>query len=286
MTNRPQKIKLSGPANRLFLGMTETFYWFDDALKRFQQELAALPELTLVLSTQDIYPINISERLEKIKSEIRAFESDLRKSRNVSTVRRDHAFVRSTDLPPHEQSALQSINQHFVTVTDQIKKEATAIGKTLDARLADHSDVMWDYEMEATCHFALRDDDPGYAENSDNFLASRELFIHPCEDDEPEQSTFIGPDWPEGYVDDPMPHGRLFHELHHRKSVFNKGPQQNLKDIQRIGDVWIDLVVKFQFYYDLVQGKWVKEFRTCDEDDARVYATALLNKWTFARVRE
>jgi hypothetical protein len=275
MTHRSQKHLVNAPAVRLLRGMEETFCWFDDALNRFQRELVALPQLTQRLSTRDSYPINISERLDKIKSEIRTFESDLRRSGRVWEVNRDCTNITSTDLPPSERSALQTINQHFVTVTDKIQDAATAIAETLDARVADHADVIWDYEMDATCHFVLRQDDPGFAQNSDNFLASRELFIQPFADSDAEQWKFIGCDWPEGFADDPMPHGLLFHELHHDRSTFGVSPRQSLEEIQRIGDVWVDLIVKFQFYFDVVQGKWVKALHTRGEDNIRVYAQEL-----------
>ena len=172
---------------------------------------------------------------------------------------------------------MQAINQHFVTVTDQIQGEASALAKKLDARLVDRTDLLWDYEMEATCHFVLREDDPGYSEDSDNFLASRALFIHPAKDDAG-RWKFGGQDWPEGYVNDPMPHGMLFHEVHHCESHHGESPSQNLKDIQRVGDVWMNLTVCYQFYYDLVQGKWVKSFNTIAGNDGdREYVSSAVH---------
>ncbi len=64
-----------------------------------------------------------------------------------------------------------------------------------------------------------------------------------------------------------MPHGRLFHALLMDYDFQSDHPQVNLPDILRIGSVWFDLVVRYQFYYyDMIISKWIKTFSRTEDD--------------------
>ena len=150
-------------------------------------------------------------------------------------------------------------------ITKGIETSAGDIGVKLEARLKDRSDRLSDYEIDAEFSFLLREDDPSFSDDHDNTLASRDLSIHEPTNDNTDWK-FYGDDWEKGYEFDPFPHGPLFHELRYRDSRKRDSPPLGLRDILKVSHVWVDLVVRYQFYFDVVNGQWIKKTESGESD--------------------
>ncbi len=277
MSTKPELHTIPGRTQRLLRSMQDTLYWFQDRLAGLQLALASDPQAIQAYAELSNFPFDLLAELKDIRERIETMDRAFLKARGelYRLTRHDApARLRSIDLPQAEQDQLHQINHQLEQITQHIGGAATQIGGELDRRLADPSDRLWDYEMEAKVSLVLRETDPAYSEDSDNFLAQLDLFLF--ERKRPGSGWEIsGSEWPDGYAFEPMAHGRMFHELLHHSDGSNGRLPVNLTDILRIGGVWCDLTVIHQFYFDLTRGQWIKLFKPTDAGAAEpVYVQA------------
>lgn len=226
--------------------MWSTFYWIDEALGRHLQEFKARPDVVAALAECESRPIDVIARLERLREEAERLSIDLTGG--------GHCFLlqctstRFEDLSTDEVAGLSLLNEQLDGVAKYAHTVAKRIEEAVRIPCADPADRMFDYEIDAEVHFDLRDDDAGYREDGDNTLAE----IDDC-------LRRAGEQWPDGYEQSfPIPHGSLLHEL--RLYGGYARTEVDYRDMLRIGYVWTDIVVHYQYCYDVVQRRWIKRF--------------------------
>ncbi|PPD55095.1 MAG: hypothetical protein CTY12_01945 [Methylotenera sp.] len=80
-------------------------------------------------------------------------------------------------LSTEESARLLQLNRHLATLEDFLTGLADTIEPAIIDKKSDPNDPMADYEMEATLHYTLREDDHEWSDDSDNFLTTREVFL-------------------------------------------------------------------------------------------------------------
>ncbi len=143
-------------------------------------------------------------------------------------------------------------------ISEFMHQTADAIRPVMQAKTADNLDPIYDYEIEAKLDFALRDDDPEYDEDSENYLSSRSETLRFDRNED-----YLNDDWrgsltPEAFLSEPL--SWLLHSLT-EQSYGPKGPRVQLKNCLRIGKVFLDVQVWYQYVFDLDEGKWIKRWR-------------------------
>ena len=169
-----EKITVSDRARHRLQAMKRTMYWFNERVKEFHREFSKDAETLLMLSSLEDYPFELLDELKKVEQAISQFEKGfLMSKRNLRWKwLASKRQILSTDLPASDVTQLKNINVEFEKVTADIGKFASGIGALLESKLDDASDCLSNYDIDATLAFELREDDPGYAEDSDNFLKS------------------------------------------------------------------------------------------------------------------
>jgi len=147
-------------------------------------------------------------------------------------------------LTADEVRRLLDFNRFLKEVGSQIRTAVEDIKPRLDFKDADPDDPLWDYELEIKLYYILREDDPEYAEDDDNFLTKREeVWIDP-DDFNP---AFDCPShWPEALRAEP--HCWLFYDLY-ENGYGPEFPKLSLKDCLRVGKVWVDVQAWQQYMF-------------------------------------
>jgi len=156
---------------------------------------------------------------------------------------------------------LSGLEHHLIDVVKELAPR-------LDAKHADTSDAMADYEIEATFDFVLRESDPDYDENDDNILTSRKEYFLNLDRNSCYGSDvdFCEPGRSNMVVFEGEGHCYLFHDLYdHRYRLSN--PAVPLRDCLRIGTVWVDVVIRQQYALDIDTGEWHKWFSPRSKDE-------------------
>ena len=129
----------------------------------------------------------------------------------------------------------------------------------LAGRVSDINDPLDDYEIEATLYFTLREDDPAFDEDEDNFLAQRKISLKHLNrkwglgDGEDHRVTVC---YFPGVLNE-VSHCWLFHDLYDHSYCLQQ-PALNLQDCLRVGKIWVDVAVRHQSTLDIKSGKWQK----------------------------
>ena len=132
-------------------------------------------------------------------------------------------------------------------------------GVPLADRVSDTNDPLDDYEIDATLYFTLREDDPEFDEDEDNFLAQRRISLKNLNK---EWGIGDGQDHREpirsfaGSLNE-VPHCWLFHDLYDHSYCLEQ-PALNLQDCLRVGSIWVDVAVRHQATLNIKSGKWQK----------------------------
>jgi len=126
-------------------------------------------------------------------------------------------------------------------------------------RVSDINDPLDDYEIDATLYFTLREDDPEFDEDDDNFLAQRKFTLKHFDR---ESGLGDGYDYRETIRHFPgdlneVSHCWLFHDLYDHSYCLQQ-PALNLQDCLRVGSIWVDVAVRHQATLDIKSGKWQK----------------------------
>jgi hypothetical protein len=178
--------------------------------------------------------------LQFLQAEVKAlFEAD-----TISRLR-----ISMAPLAEDEVSQLVALNRQLMDVTQHIRSVADDVRPRLQAKLADPDDPMVDFEIDARIDYVLREDDPDYAEEDDNYLSTRTESVKelPVLDWE----CPPGSDVPLGLKAEP--HGWLFHDLY-SVGYGRESPRLSFKDCLRIGTILIDVQVSQQYRFDVATG--------------------------------
>lgn len=148
-------------------------------------------------------------------------------------------------LTEDEIGRLLALNRCLKGVASHLLSVAADITPRLEAKVADPDDPMYDYEIEARIDCQLREDDPDYDENDDNYLSTRTESIR-------QLSRLEEEDFAELYLPAALraePHCWLFHDLYDH-SYGPESPQLSFQDCLRIGHIFVDVQVWQQYIFD------------------------------------
>lgn len=156
------------------------------------------------------------------------------------------AYWQDDPLSDAEISQLLALNKRLAYVTHHLRVVAEDVEPRLEAKLADPCDPMSDYEIDALLHFVLREDDPDFDEDCDNFIATRDEYLKHLPPQELE--SFAESDVPKGLLMEP--HCWLFHDLYDHDHGIDS-PRVSLRDCLRIGAIRVDVQVTRQYDFDV-----------------------------------
>lgn len=164
----------------------------------------------------------------------------------------DTNILKST-LDTTEAKRLLHLNQHLVKLQNFLVSLADELKPALSRKELSPTDPMGDFEIEAQLHYCLRESDPDWSDDSDNFVTSREEnlkmdFLQSRRDDYRENM-------PRMEAINSEPHCWLFHDLYDHSYGLDK-PNVFLKDCLRLGEVWVDVVIRQQYWLNLDTGEW------------------------------
>lgn len=158
-----------------------------------------------------------------------------------------------------ESLALQELSRSMNEISRFMHETGDAIEPVMKAKVDDTADPMVDYEIDAKIDYVLRESDPEFDDDHDNILSSRvdHLFgksgLSRTEDDW--RSTVT----PVPFRKEPL--SWLLHDLIEHDYGLDS-PRLSARDCLRIGSIFLDIQVWWQFHYDVDSGKWVKTWRT------------------------
>ena len=245
----------SRPILQSMMSLNDTLYRFEAILNGHQQELKSNPALQDAFAPLKWHPIDVLARLERMKNDAYDLKRELWRARHelFSEARTDRDLTDFDDLSEAEVAGLAAMNTQLQQVTDHTLGLATEIDTTLSTRIKNPADPLWDFYIDAEFDFVLREDDPAFDESQDNYIASVETIPH--RDASGRFGFTDDGHWPDGFDRDRLPHDWLFHELLYYGAYGLH--EVDLRDLPRIGTVYVDLVVHYQLKYDLLEGKWV-----------------------------
>lgn len=192
------------------------------------------------LSTLQLAATNCIQSLDVLAEEIRtAFEADAASKIHEST----HALSES-EIPQ-----LLQLNRQLSNITQHLRQVAQDAIQRLELKNADPNDPMFDYEIEARIDYVLREGDPDYCENDDNYLTRRseDLKCNHHLDRDTDPLPFLPAALPEST------YCWLFRDLYDR-GYGPESPMLSLKDCLRIGNIFVDVQITQQYVFDAQGG--------------------------------
>jgi len=177
------------------------------------------------------------QAIAQLQSEV----SELYESEAMSALR-----PLSVPLIENEISQLLDLNRRLLSITRHLETVVEDVKPRLDAKVADSNDPMYDYEIEACIDYQLREDDPDYSEDDDNYIATRTEPIKKqwgWQREGRSSSSCL----PSALLAEP--HCWLFEDLY---SVCYgvMSPRLSLRDCLRIGRIFVDVQVWQQYQFD------------------------------------
>jgi hypothetical protein len=152
--------------------------------------------------------------------------------------------MRPEDMTREERLCLLYLNKRLFELEKQLKKEALEIIETMKKRVSDENDWISDFEIECTVDFYLREDDPAYSDEEDNFLAEFKeglcvlKFSHKsllASEENWNDMSILDMDHP----DQREHHCWFYHQLYDHTDL-------TWEDMIRIGDVWVNIDLTLQ----------------------------------------
>lgn len=140
-------------------------------------------------------------------------------------------------------------------LTDQIKHECAKAQQPLDDRVANLTDPIGDFEIDVQINYLAHEHTIGHSEDADNCLTSRNYSMRIRR---PEDVEILDGEWqiPNGSEIDNWPRGCwLFHDLVDH-SYGAKNPRLALRQIDAIGAIWVEVVVRQQYCLNTRTGQW------------------------------
>ena len=232
----------------------DTFYWIDAALARHVKEFKAQPDVARALSDRPGRRLDVIARMERLRNEAERLKTDLLSSRK-SDLRNWRGGTNFEDLSPEETAALARMDKQLQNLGRHLHVTAKRLEHDLSTQCQDPANEMGDYEVDIEIDFQLREDDPGFSDEGDVDLtvASIEIGAECCTSQ-----------W-EHYEDLTVPHGGVFHNLRYHGGY--EMSKIDYHDMLRIGKVFADIIVRYQFYYDPTSGEWFKHITWRSEGD-------------------
>jgi len=181
------------------------------------------------------------------------------KNINVIFSENRHVQENSARFTDSEVERLMMLNRRLGEIETLIHDTSHELWSESIGKIENQNNLMGDFEIDTKIDFILRDDDPEASEDSDNILTTREVFVY-YPDKEAVGKEIV--DFRESCNGDTdqlaaEPHCYLFHDLYdHSYGV--EQPSVPLRDCLRIGSLWIDVIVRQQYFFDLDTGRWDK----------------------------
>jgi hypothetical protein len=160
-------------------------------------------------------------------------------------------------LSAKDAERLLQLNHHLAKLQDFLNTQERSILPVLASKGADPDDPIADYEIDVVFHYTFREDDPEWNEDSDNFIAKRKSSLNGTS-----KSSSKRDDWreyrPGMEAINTEPHCWLFHDLYDH-SYGLTSPNVPLRDCLRLGELWVDIVIRQQYWLNLETGDWEKK---------------------------
>ena len=153
----------------------------------------------------------------------------------------------SRPLTEADCARLLSLNRHLSEITATLWQISADVRNQMGAKLASPEDPMWDYELRVRIYYQLREDDPEYREDDDNFLTERSFSIKNSE------SSLDLEDWkcrPLPAALRKEPHCWLFFDLYDHEYGLDK-PALSFHDCLRVGTIWVDVDISQQYLFEV-----------------------------------
>lgn len=155
---------------------------------------------------------------------------------------------------------LEVIDGHLRDLQKFLVQLRQSLHAALEKEVADSASDLRDFELEANLDFILSQNDPQYDVESDNILASRDGFLDTHLHAGTIEAKLAAID-SHNFCDTPnhpMPQqGWLSHDvMEHDMGIDSPaiGPQGLL----RVGKVWVDVIIKRQYWLNLHTGQFEK----------------------------
>jgi hypothetical protein len=162
-----------------------------------------------------------------------------------------------------EINRLISFNQRLAELELYLYELGDKESTQLAARVSDPNDSLDDFEIEATLYFILREDDPDFDEDEDNFLTQRHISIKRIDreyglgDEVDHRETYRN--FPGGLNE--VRHCWLFYDLYTNSRGLEQ-PSITMRDCLRVDSIWVDVAVHHQATLDIKSGKWIQPIKT------------------------
>lgn len=166
-----------------------------------------------------------------------------------------------TETPPeplnHEEiQRLLRLNQHLTKLEAFLSETGLSLNAAMTQKVATVDDPMSDYEIEAVLHYTLREEDAESHDDSDNFITTRKHDLK--HDSELSEQGDWRKDLPGLEPLNTEAHCWLFYDLYDH--CYGTGMRNlPLRDCLRIGEVWVDVVIRQQYWFNLDTGTWTKK---------------------------
>lgn len=138
---------------------------------------------------------------------------------------------------------VDAINERLIQIEKDIYARWIKLKTALDRDLADPDDWLSDYEIELKIEYYIDESDHLYEENTDSLLLTRMFNLGKSESigymiNDGEDHT--EPTHRKGYT---SLHCSTFHDLYDHSCI-------SFEEIQRIGRIWVDIIVTLQHDYE------------------------------------
>lgn len=200
-------------------------------------------------SRYEAFPL-IIEKLDRLEEAVEDASSYVKQAIEASR----SAMAPAERFGPENQR-IHEFDALLRKLTDQIKLECANAQQPLDDRIADPADPIGDFEIDVRIDYIADEKAIGYSDNSDNCLTSRDYSMRQLV---PGESGLLDGEWeiPNGSEVDKWPRGCwLFHDLVDHSCGPNN-PRLALRKIDAIGTIWIEVIVRQQYWLDTKTGKW------------------------------
>lgn len=189
--------------------------------------------------------------LHGIKSQLFDAECHLRrlngKLDELTKLFDEEADAGAEDFTPAEVDDLIRLNQRLSELEHYLRAFGDQESAKLEARIADPNDPLQDYEIEAEIAYVLREDDPAFDEDDENYLTTRK-YISLKRSDRKQERLADGQNHREIRASFPerinaLSQCWLFHDLYDHGYGL-ESPELSLWDCLRVGSLWVDISVR------------------------------------------
>ncbi len=150
------------------------------------------------------------------------------------------------NVTDEERKKLSALNILLIELEKKINEEARRIVRKCEKRLKSTDETfLQDYEVDVKVSYYLDENDPQYSEDRDCILAEFEYSA-----DKKRANVFdLRENWNDRHFDGMgnEKHCWMYHELYDQAR-----PHLALKDLLRIGTVWVDIVARYQRFIEIM----------------------------------